>query len=270
MVEQNNSTEISTVWSFPDRGKWATHSPGYRGNYAPQIPRNIILRYSKEGETILDPMVGSGTTIIETKLLKRKGIGIDINPKTVELAKKNIFFDAEGSLEQKVELGDARKMADVQNNSIDLIVTHPPYLDIIKYGNGQYAGDLSDISNVSKYCEEIDKIALEFIRVLKPGRFCAILIGDTRKGGHFVPLSTFVMLRFLKSGFVLKEDIIKIQHNCYSTPYWRNKVEKYNFYLIMHEHLYIFRKPNDGESLGRIKYSTNWIEKQVEDKRRVH
>jgi DNA modification methylase len=88
MEDINFKKEITTVWSFPDRGKWKTHSGNYRGNFAPQIPRNLILRYSQEGDTVLDPMVGSGTTLIETKILNRRGIGFDINPEAVEYYKE--------------------------------------------------------------------------------------------------------------------------------------------------------------------------------------
>lgn len=63
--------QTTTVWSFPDRGKWLTHNAKYRGNWAPQIPSNLIRLYSKEGDVILDPMVGSGTTMIEAKSLGR-------------------------------------------------------------------------------------------------------------------------------------------------------------------------------------------------------
>ncbi len=72
--------EATTVWSFKQRGNWATHNGKYRGNWSPYIPRNLILRYSKENDVVLDPFIGSGTTLVETKLLKRKGIGVDINP----------------------------------------------------------------------------------------------------------------------------------------------------------------------------------------------
>ncbi|PMP97219.1 MAG: DNA methylase, partial [Thermodesulfobacterium geofontis] len=71
--------EQTTVWSFPNRGTWATHQGNYRGNWAPQIPRNLILRYTQPSEWVLDPMVGSGTTLVECKLLGRNGIGVDIN-----------------------------------------------------------------------------------------------------------------------------------------------------------------------------------------------
>ena len=82
------------------------------------------------------------------------------------------------------------------------------------------------------------------------------LIGDTCKGRHYVPLAFNVMRRFLKTGFVLKEDIIKVQHNCAFTNRWSWKAKRDKFYLIMHEHLFVFRKPKPAEDLSRIKYST--------------
>ena len=67
--------ETTTVWSFPDRGDWATHVGNYRGNWSPYIPRNLILRYTAPGELVLDQMMGSGTTLVECKLLGRRAVG---------------------------------------------------------------------------------------------------------------------------------------------------------------------------------------------------
>ncbi len=128
-------------------------------------------------------------------------------------------------------------------------------MNIIKYSNGKIPADLSNISSLPKFCDEIEKIAKQFYRVLKPDKYCVILIGDTRKGKHFVPLAFNVMQRFLKVGFVLKEDIIKVQHNCTTTERWRTKAKQDKFYLIMHEHLFVFRKPKPDENLSLIKYS---------------
>ena len=245
----------TTVWSFPARGKWATHSAKYRGNWAPQIPRNLILLYSQEGDTVLDPMVGSGTTMIEAKLLKRKGIGFDIHREVVDLAKQSCVFEAViEAYEPKLEIGDARQLSSIKDVSIDLVVTHPPYLNIIEYGAKEVEGDISRISNLSKFCDEIEKIATECFRVLKPGKYCAILIGDTRRKRHFVPLAFNVMNRFLKAGFILKEDIIKLQHNCTTTRYWQSQSR--DFLLIMHEHLFVFRKPSSDEKTTDYKNST--------------
>ena len=98
--------------------------------------------------------------------------------------------------------------------SVDLVITHPPYLNIIKYSQEKIVEDLSSSGSMKKFLTDIELIANELFRVLKPNKYCAILIGDTRKAQHYVPLSFFVLEKFLKAGFILKEDIIKAQHNC--------------------------------------------------------
>jgi DNA modification methylase len=248
--------EFTTVWSFPQRGAWATHNPGYRGNFAPQVPRNLIEMYSKKGDCVLDPMVGAGTTLIEAKLLGRHALGVDINPDAINLSKEALKFSHQPQSKQKLQTADARDLSFLKGNSFDLIVTHPPYMNIIKYSQGLIEGDLSNIGSLPKFCDEMEKVAAELFRILKPDKFCAILVGDTRKGRHFVPLAFNVMQRFLKVGFVLKEDIIKVQHNCSTTSRWKSKALKDKFYLIMHEHLFVFRKPTPNEDLSRIRYST--------------
>lgn len=248
-ILENFTPEFTSLWSFPERGTWATHNPKYKGNFAPQIARNIILKYSNEGDTVLDPMVGSGTTLIETRLLNRKGIGIDINENAVNITLNNLKFEGNFKYSQVVKKGDARNLKSIKNAAIDLILTHPPYLNIIKYSSN-IEGDLSLISNLSDFCNEFDKIIVEFYRVLKENSYCAILIGDTRKNCHYIPIAYYVMERFLKNGFLLKEDIIKAQHNCNSTAYWRSKAQKHNILLIMHEHLFVFRKPYKNENLN--------------------
>src|SRR6266852_4995330 len=85
--------ETTTVWSFPDRGDWATHVGNYRGNWSPYIPRNLITKYSKPGELVLDQMCGSGTTLVESKLLGRDGIGVDVNPDAVMVTQDRLSFD---------------------------------------------------------------------------------------------------------------------------------------------------------------------------------
>ena len=86
------------------------------------------------------------------------------------------------------------------------------------------------------------KVAAESYRVLKKNKFCTVLMGDARKKGHMVPLSFEVMQIFQEAGFKLKELIIKEQHNCRATGYWKTNSVKYNFLLIAHEYLFVFRK----------------------------
>ena len=252
--ENDFETQKTTVWSFPNRGKWLTHNAKYRGNWAPQIPGNLIRLYSKEGDTILDPMVGSGTTMIEAKSLGRHGIGFDIHTEVVKIAQEACKFSCEKCIEPVIKQGDARNMNSIQDESVDLVATHPPYLNIIKYGTKSIDGDLSAISNLQKFRDEIEKVAQECYRVLKPGKYCAILIGDTRRRRHYVPLAFSVMQRFLKAGFILKEDVIKVQHNCSTTRYWSSQQK--DFLLIMHEHLFVFRKLGKDESKTTFKDSS--------------
>jgi len=238
----NFEMECSSVWSFPKRGNWATHKSDWRGNWAPEVVRNLILRYSSEGDILLDSMIGGGTTAIEAKILGRNIICSDVNNEALERTRKSLAFKVENQSWQKICRWDSRNLNELQHESIDFVLTHPPYADIIKYSNGKIADDISNIHDIEKFVDEIEKIAREFYRLLRPGKFCAILIGDTRRNKMYQPLAYKVMERFLHTGFVLKEDIIKQQFNCKATGFWINKSKENNFLLIMHEHLFVFQK----------------------------
>ncbi|MCR2032608.1 TRM11 family SAM-dependent methyltransferase [Anaerofustis stercorihominis] len=233
--------EMTTHWSFPKRGNWATHDAKWRGNWSPYIPRNILLRYSGENDLVLDQFVGGGTTLVEAKLLNRNIIGVDVNDIALERCKEKIDFkheDANGKV--YLHKGDARNLDFVMDNSIDLICTHPPYANIIRYSD-DIDGDLSQLK-VKDFLEEMKKVASESYRVLKKGKFCAVLMGDTRQKGHMIPMSFEVMRIFGDTGFKLKELIIKEQHNCRATGFWKTNSVKYNFLLIAHEYLFVFKK----------------------------
>lgn len=238
---ENFDLECTTVRSFPHRWKRATHDSKYRWNRSPDMVRNVILRYSKQWDTILDPMIWWGTTAIESKLLNRNCVGYDINPDAINITKEKINFECEFNPDIKIQKNDARKLK-LRDESIDLIMNHPPYADIIKYSEWKIKWDLSNIHDIDKFCDEMEKVAKEFYRVLKKWKYCAILIWDTRRNKLYQPLAFKVMERFLRNGFLLKEHIIKVQHNCKATWFWVKKSQEYNFLLIMHEHLFIFKK----------------------------
>lgn len=240
---ENFEQECTTVWSFPRRWNRITHNSKYRWNWSPEVVRNLILRYSKEGDYLLDPMIGWGTTAIEAKLLNRNLLCYDINPKAIELTKSLLEFPLENC--PKIEIlhhNATQKNNKLKDESLDFVLMHPPYVDIVKYSEWQIVEDLSNIHDIDTFCDEIEKVAKESFRVLKPGKFCAVLMWDTRRNKMYQPLAFKVMERFLKSWFTLKEDIIKVQHNCKATWFWVKKSKEANFLLIMHEHLFIFQK----------------------------
>ena len=236
---ENFELETNTVWAFPNRGKWATHDAKWRGNWSPYIPRNVIMRYSVEGDTVLDQFVGGGTTAVEAKLTKRNFIGVDINPIALERSTEKCNFEFDSTSDIKFILGDARKL-DLADESVDLICTHPPYADIIQYSE-DIEGDLSHLK-MKDFLFEMGAVADEAYRVLKKGKFCAILMGDTRKNGMVQPLAFETMRLFELAGFKTKEIIIKEQHNCKATGFWKTNSIKHNFLLLAHEYLFVFKK----------------------------
>ncbi|WP_334291550.1 TRM11 family SAM-dependent methyltransferase [Terrisporobacter othiniensis] len=228
--------ETTTIWSFPDRGNWLTHKGDYPGNWSPHIPKNIILRYSKEKDKVLDQFIGSGTTLIETNRLNRIGIGSDINIEALKLCQIRVPQNNKTYIRKQ----DARYLKLIKDNTIDLICTHPPYANIVKYSDS-IKEDIS-LLDFESYYESMKFVAQSCYRVLKPQKHCAILIGDTRKNGLIEPLGFNVMNIFLKEGFKLKEIIIKEQHNCKCTDKWKELSKQRNFLLIAHEYLFIFKK----------------------------
>lgn len=245
----NFRLESTTVWSFRQRGNWATHDGRYRGNWSPYIPRNLILRYTQPGDLVLDPFIGGGTTAVEAKLLRRRCIARDINPACVDLTLENLRFNPPYTLfssespiyEPEVSVGDARHLHGIADCSVDLICAHPPYAGIISY-TSRIEGDLSQL-RIPEFLREMSYVASECYRVLKPGRKCAVLIGDTRQRKHVVPIGFQTIGVFLQAGFRLRELIIKRQHNCKTTGFWSERSVKHNFLLLAHEYLPVFEKP---------------------------
>jgi DNA modification methylase len=246
---QNFELEQTTIWSFPNRGKWAVHDSSYRGNWAAEVPRNLILRYSESGDWVLDPFMGGGTTAIEAMLLGRKFVGFDINRAALELARRKInrlkarlqnAKEFNNVSEVRLFRGDARRMTRIKDDSIDLVCAHPPYMDIIEYTRKDPA-DLSTITNPDRYIREMRKIGVELQRCLKPGGILAVLVGDVRRRGIVIPLGTR-MLSALTDVFEIEEVIVKVQHNAASTHFWKNK--NHTFLRLAHEYLFVLRKPD--------------------------
>mgnify|MGYP002534769671 FL=1 len=231
--------ENTSVWSFKERGKWATHKGDYRGNCPPQVPRNLILKYTKENDIVLDPFCGSGTSLIECKLLNRKGIGIDVNVEALKLAKSRLNFEYNNTYEPKLIKADSTNLQRIiANEKIDFLFAHPPYANIIKYSK-DIKEDISRL-NLQKFLNQMNLFSKECFRVLKKGKVCSILIGDIRKNKNVIPLGFYIMNIFIQAGFTLKEIIIKEQHNCKMTDYWKNK--NMNFYLLAHEYIFVLKK----------------------------
>lgn len=182
--------------------------------------------------------MGSGTTLVEAKLLGRNAVGVDINPQALLISEANLQFQCETNSKIFTQNGNAAELHFIKDSRIDFICTHPPYADIIKYSK-EIEGDIS-LLGVEGFLDEMQKVAAEAFRVLKKGKMCAVMIGDVRKYGKVIPLGFRMMESFLQAGFMNKEIIIKEQHNCRSTDYWQK--QNNNFLLLAHEYIFVFQK----------------------------
>jgi SAM-dependent methyltransferase len=210
----------------------------------------------------LDQFCGAGTTAVEAKLLGRRCIARDINPAAIALAHQNLNFEmteqdtledtasSQRSYEPLLETGDARRLVGIDDGSVDLICTHPPYADIIHYTEG-HPEDIS-FHGVDTFIEDMRVVAQESLRVLKPGGICAILIGDTRKEKRVIPIGFRTIEAFINQGFKLKDLIIKRQHNCRTDGFWYSSSIKYNFLLLAQEYLPVFLKPNADSAIAAV------------------
>jgi len=96
---------------------------------------------------------------------------------------------------------------------------------------------------VDEFVKDMRLVAQECFRVLKPGNYCAFLIGDTRRNRRVISVGFRTWPAFMEAGFLEKENIIKLQHNCRATGFWRERSVEYNFLLLAHEYLFVFQKP---------------------------
>ena len=182
--------------------------------------------------------MGSGTTLVEAKLLNRNAVGVDINPQSVSISETNLQFQCETKSKIYIRNTDATNLNFIKDESIDLICMHPPYANIIKYSEN-IDGDIS-LLDVEYFLQKMQTVAKESYRVLKRNKHCSFMIGDIRKHSRVVPLGFQTMECFLKAGFCNKEIIIKEQHNCRSTDYWKTRSR--DFLLLAHEYIFVLQK----------------------------
>ncbi len=246
--------ETRTVWDFPRRGDWAVHSGDYRGNWPPQIPRNLIERYTQVGDLVVDAFMGGGTTLIEAWLLRRRSIGLDISKLALqttnsklkemeELAKKDGLIHLDSDYRPKVleenalELSAALRKQDIQPGAAKLVCAHPPYLNSLGYTTNNSC-DLSLIGDVNEFCKRMRLFAHEARQVLTKTGICAVLIGDVRKTGKTIPLGFKTLETFLGEGFELDNIVVKTQHKDRSSEFYMSR-DNNGILLLAHEYLFI-------------------------------
>ncbi len=240
-----------SLWILHKRDRSGVHTAGYWGNFIPQIPNQLIRRYTKENEWVLDPFAGSGTTLIECKRLGRNCIGVELSPDIAALASKNVENEKPvNKSECKIITSDSTKLDFKEElyrqgiKSVQLIILHPPYWDIIKF-TGE-TEDLSNSATVEEYIERLGQAVESTYHVLDKGRYLALVIGDKYSKGELIPLGFYAMQEVLKHNYKLKSIVVKnfdeTRGKMNSTELWRYRALIGGFYIFKHEYLFLFRK----------------------------
>jgi len=220
------------------------------------LVKRIIRCFTTSSEKmILDPFMGSGSTLIGACLLGRKGIGFEIYPDYVELAKQrlSIYTRNESSRSFVIYPHDARRLSDfVEPSSIDFCFTSPPYWNILtqrrtadykeirSYGNSEK--DLGRMDGYTDFLQALGAVFSEVLKVLKPGKYCVVNVMDLRKRSRFYPFHSDLAKELEKIGFIFDDVIIWDRSHEYNNlrPLGYPAVFRIN---KVHEYLLIFQKP---------------------------
>lgn len=240
-----------SLWVLHKRDSSGVHTAGYWGNFIPQIPNQMVRRYTKKGEWVLDTFAGCGTTLIETQRLGRNCLGVELKEDTAETA--NGLIKAEPNkfntineviVGDSTEIDYASLLAKYGQKSVQLLIMHPPYFDIIKFSSNPR--DLSNARSVEDFLDKMGIIVENAAKVLDKGRYFVLVIGDKYSKGEWIPLGFLTMQEVLKKGFALKSIIVKNFEDTTAKrnqkDLWRYRAIVGGFYIFKHEYIFLFRK----------------------------
>ena len=225
-IEQKPRLEATTCWDYPTQsyGKTPKGDNKFNGVTPAFVIWNLIQRYTKPGDLVVDCMAGSGTTIDVAKEEGRRVIGYDIAPRRDDIIQN-----------------DARHLP-LTENSVDFHFIDSPYSDNIWYSD--HPDCIGKIScEDPRFFIELEKVVKELHRTLKHGKVLGWVIADQNKRGQFTPVG-FKLYRILRKYFETIEIVVIVIHNQRSnTPKWEYKAVKYNFFLRGFRYLFIMMKP---------------------------
>jgi DNA modification methylase len=217
----------TTLWDYPSQhyGEGVQGDPNYRGATPSYIIWNLLQRYTKPNDLVIDPMCGSGTTLDVARDLGRRALGYDVHP-----TRKDIF---------RV---DARKLPGELTGKVDFVFVDPPYSTHLDYGpDPRDVGKLDAAGGA--YYQAMEQVISEIHRVLRPGRYMALYVSDPYVHGKgFYPIG-FELFDRLRKVFEPVDIIAVTRHNkTLEMGNYRAAAEEGNFFLRGFNYLFIMKK----------------------------
>lgn len=250
---------VDSLWFIGPRAKGGKHSNAYHGNFVPQIPNQMIRRYTDEGDVVLDLFMGSGTTLYECESLNRHYIGFDINQEIIDMVKEKMndcenihFYIHNCDVTQNKPFKECinQDLKFMRKKKVDLVIAHPPYFNIVKFTDKKE--DLSNINELPLFIQEFKTSIKNALTFLKNKKHFVLVIGDLWQNEEVVPLGFYLMQTIIESfrcklkGIVIK-DIIGNRAKIGQEGLWKYRALKNGNYLFKHEYLFVFRKEGDYE-----------------------
>lgn len=245
---------VDSLWIIGERDKSGKHANVYHGNFIPQIPDQLIRRYTKENNTVMELFSGGGTTLFECEKLRRNYIGFDINKQIIAYVKEKMQSCTQ--IKYAIcdcDVTDALKFNALAKNvcqeqgieKVDFLIAHPPYLDIVKFTQDER--DLSHISDLNVFMGKFVDAMRNGLAFLKKDKYFAVVAGDVYKKSEVLPLAFYIMNAIRKNFNVKMKGIIikNIEGNKGKLgvqDIWKYRALKSDYFLFKHEYIFVFKK----------------------------
>ncbi|MEW6102837.1 MAG: DNA methyltransferase [bacterium] len=239
--EEKPRLESTTLWDYPTQsyGKTRKGDNKYPGVTPAFIIYNMIKRYTRAGDLVVDPMAGSGTTLDVCKEEGRRCIAYDIAPTRPDIIQN-----------------DSRSIP-LQDNIVDMIFIDSPYGDNVRYNENPL--DIGKISaEKEEFYNELEKVMKECLRILKTGKVLGWLIGDQWVKKRFTPVGLKIFERLCKYFEPLDIICVVRRGQTSNTGIWYNRAIRFNFYLRGFKYLLLMRKTLPKEQMKEGERKIEW------------